>query len=196
MCVLLYNHCTHMYMQIMKTYCIYYSIVLFLCTFRFDSPGYCAQFCTYTLMDYATNLIIIIQLVERSETRGSSPAMEISGLERALQEVKSLSIDTNCLATDHHPSVVKLICEKYSNREHVFDVCHISKSLQKKLHHISTTKVNSSLQLWSKSIINHVWWAAESCEGDANFLEEKYLSLLKHVSNIHWWEDKYKNDRL
>ena len=67
-------------------------------------------------MGYATNLVIAMQLVERSETGGSSPAMEISGLERALQEVKSSSIDTNCLATDHHPSVVKLMREKYSNR--------------------------------------------------------------------------------
>ena len=81
--------------------------------------------------------------------------------------------------------------EKYSNIEHVFDVWHVSKSLQKKLHCISTTKVNSSLQLWSKSIVNHVWWAAELCEGDTNFLEEKHLSLLKHVSNIHRWEDGY-----
>ena len=37
-----------------------------------------------------------------------------------------------------------------------------------------------------------MWWAAESCEGDADFLEEKYLSLLKHVSNVHRWEDGYK----
>ena len=87
---------------------------------------------------------------------------------------------------------MKLMCEKYSNVEHVFDVWHVSKSIQKKLHHVSTTKVNSSLQLWSKSIANHVWWAAESCEGDTEFLEEKYLSLLKHVSNVHQWEDGYK----
>ena len=56
-----------------------------------------------------------MQLVERSETGGSSPAMEESGLERDLQEVKSSSIDTNCLATDFHPSVVKLMYEKCSN---------------------------------------------------------------------------------
>ena len=52
-----------------------------------------------------------MQLIERSGTGGSSPAMEVSGLERALQEVKSSSIDTNHLATDRHPSVVKLMCE-------------------------------------------------------------------------------------
>ena len=40
--------------------------------------------------------------------------------------------------------------------------------------------------------MNHVWWAAESCQGDADFLEEKYLSLLKQVSNVHRWEDGYK----
>ena len=79
-------------------------------------------------MDYATNLVIPMQLVERSETGGSSPAMEVLGLERALQ-VKSSSIDTNCLATDHHPSVVKLMREKYSNIEHIFYVWHVSKSL-------------------------------------------------------------------
>ena len=64
-------------------------------------------------------LLFAMQLVERSETGGSSPAMEVSGLERTLQEVKSSSIDTNRLATDRHPSVVKLMREKYSNIEHV-----------------------------------------------------------------------------
>ena len=112
------------------------------------------------VLNFAPILLWTMQqtlLSQRSETGGSSPAMKVSGLERALQEVKSSSIDTNCLATDRHPSVVKLMREKYSNIEHVFDVWHVSKSLQKKLHRISTTKVNSSLQLWSKSIVNHVW---------------------------------------
>ena len=42
---------------------------------RCDSPGYSAKYCTYSLMDSATDLILDYKLIRSSET-GSSVAME------------------------------------------------------------------------------------------------------------------------
>ena len=42
---------------------------------RCDSPGYSAKYCTYSLMDSATDLILDYKLIQSSET-GSSVAME------------------------------------------------------------------------------------------------------------------------
>ena len=46
---------------------------------RCDSPGYSAKYCTYSLMDSATDLILDYKLIQSSET-GSSVAMEKDGL--------------------------------------------------------------------------------------------------------------------
>ena len=46
---------------------------------RCDSPGYSAKYCTYSLMDSATDLILDYKLIQSSET-GSSVAMEKEGL--------------------------------------------------------------------------------------------------------------------
>ena len=46
---------------------------------RCDSSGYSAKYCTHTLMDSATGLILDYSLVQCTET-GSSVAMEKEGL--------------------------------------------------------------------------------------------------------------------
>ena len=51
-----------------------------------DSPGYSAKYCTYSLMDSATDLILDYKLIQSSET-GSSVAMEKEGLRRSLNYV-------------------------------------------------------------------------------------------------------------
>ena len=45
--------------------------------------GYSAKYCTYSLMDSATNLILDYKLIQSSET-GSSVAVEKEGLRRSL----------------------------------------------------------------------------------------------------------------
>lgn len=33
------------------------------------------------------------------------------------------------------------------------------------------------------SIRNHLWWSAQTCEGDAEVLKEKWVSAVHHVIN-------------
>ena len=51
-----------------------------------DSPGYSAKYCTYSLMDNSTGLILDYSLVQVTET-GISVAMEKEGLQRCLKYV-------------------------------------------------------------------------------------------------------------
>ena len=55
---------------------------------RCDSPGYCAKYCTYSLMDNSSGLIIDYSLVQVTET-GTSWTMERKGLRRCLTKVLS-----------------------------------------------------------------------------------------------------------
>jgi len=41
-----------------------------------DSPGKCAKFCTYTLMDVSTNVILHTEMVDKTEVQNKSPNME------------------------------------------------------------------------------------------------------------------------
>ena len=40
---------------------------------------------------------------------------------------------------------------------------------------------------WIKSVAHHFWWACSTCEGDAQILREKWLSIIFHVQNIDHW---------
>ena len=65
---------------------------------RCDSPGYSAKYCTYSLMDSVTDLILDYKLIQSSET-GSSVAMEKEGLRRSLNYLleRGVSIVTSAI---------------------------------------------------------------------------------------------------
>ena len=66
-----------------------------------DSPGYSTKYCTYSLMDSATDLILDYKLIQSSET-GSSVAMEKEGLGRSLNYLLGQDVSINTIATDRH----------------------------------------------------------------------------------------------
>ena len=85
---------------------------------RMDSPGHCAQYCTYTLMDYETKCILSTVIIDKRETKRKSTNMEREGLIRALKEVQDMGLVVKELVTDGHPGIAKMI-SKY-----VLPNCH------------------------------------------------------------------------
>ena len=51
-----------------------------------------------------------------------------------------------------------------------------------------TLKHCERLLPWIQSISNHLWWAAQTCNGDAQLLTEKWTSIIYHISNVHEWD--------
>ena len=41
--------------------------------------------------------------------------------------------------------------------------------------------------MWIKSIENHFWWPCATCEGDAQMLQERRISVFFHIQNKHIW---------
>jgi hypothetical protein len=76
---------------------------LYLCgDARSDSPGFCAKYSSYTLMDMKTTLILDQQLVTLSEEDvGNSVMMERLGLERGLDFLISSGMTIHTLASGH-----------------------------------------------------------------------------------------------
>lgn len=76
---------------------------------RMDSPGHTAQFCTYTLMEYESKMILSTVVIDKRETQLKSPNMEREGLVRALAEVQSMGLVVKELITDGHTSIAKMM---------------------------------------------------------------------------------------
>ena len=151
-----------------------------------DSPGYSVKYCTYSLMDSVTDLILDYKLIQSSET-GSSVAMEKEGLRRSLNYLLERGVSIVTIATDRHRGVGALMKSDYPHISHQYDVWHMAKSVVKQLTQKGKLKHCERLLPWIQSISNHLWWAAQICNGDAQLLTEKWTSIVYHVSNIHEW---------
>ena len=151
---------------------------------RCDSPGYSAKYCTYSLMDSATDLIIDYKLIQSSET-SSSVAMEKEGLRRSLNYLLERNVSINTIATDRHRGVGALM-KIYIT--HQYDVWHMAKSMVKQVTQKGKLKHCEWLLPWIQSISNHLWWAAQTCNGDAQLFTEKWTSIIYHISNVHEWD--------
>jgi len=68
-----------------------------------------------------------------------------------------------------------------------FQVWHVAKGLNKVLAILA--KQNPNLADWTKSISNHVWYAAENCQESEDELIRIWEALLYHIQDIHEWTD-------
>ena len=157
---------------------------------RCDSPGFCAKYCLYSHMDLATNKILSLQLVQVSET-GSSARMEVVGYERGMEFLLARGVQVSLCATDRHVSVRKLHSTQYSPQGilHEFDVYHLAGHVRRKIKDMAKKPRLRRLQPWIRSMVNHLWWCASTCDGDPDLLVEKWLSITNHVCNIHHHPD-------
>ncbi|XP_070404740.1 uncharacterized protein [Nothobranchius furzeri] len=74
---------------------------------RMDSPGFCAQYCTYTLMDNDTRKILSIENVDKRETQRSSTIMEREAFIRSVDKV-SQEVKLSEVCTDAHSQISAL----------------------------------------------------------------------------------------
>ncbi|XP_031429046.1 uncharacterized protein LOC105898184 isoform X2 [Clupea harengus] len=152
---------------------------------RADSPGHCAKFGSYTVMDLTTNTVIDLQLVQSNEV-GGSYHMEKEGLKRSLALLEARGVTLDSIVTDRHPQIQKFLRE--ANITHYYDVLHMEKGLSKKLEKTSQNKECEKLKKWLCSIKNHIYWtAATSTSGPERVA--KWTSILNHVQDIHSHED-------
>ena len=89
----------------------------------------------------------------------------------------------NTIATDRHRGVGALMKTDYPYITHQYDVWHMAKSVVKQLTQKGKLKHCEQLLPWIQSISNHLWWAAQTCNGDAQLLTEKWTSIIYHLFN-------------
>ena len=76
-----------------------------------------------------------------------------------LNEVREKGIVVKQLTTDGHIQIQKCLKEDEPQIDHQSDAWHFSKNIKSKLIAASKKSSCTTLQKWTKYIINHFWWA-------------------------------------
>ncbi|KAG0410002.1 hypothetical protein HPB47_012887 [Ixodes persulcatus] len=64
-------------------------------------------------------------------------------------------------------------------------VRHYAISVNKKIVAVARAKKHSVLLKWIKTIIRHLHWCARTSDGDGKLVLAKWVSLLRHMINVH-----------
>ncbi|XP_063060604.1 uncharacterized protein LOC134453783 [Engraulis encrasicolus] len=153
---------------------------------RCDSPGHSAKYCTYTFLDVHSQKVVDFKVVSVTQV-SSSNTMEIRGFKEALATIEENGVKVTTISTDRHPQIVKEMRVSHPEKHHEFDPWHVVKGVSKKLAAVARRKECEGLGEWIPSIVNHFWWSAQTCGGDAEVLIEKWVSVIHHVTNRHDW---------
>ncbi|ESP03281.1 hypothetical protein LOTGIDRAFT_137738 [Lottia gigantea] len=122
---------------------------------RRDSPGHCAKYGTYTLMDVDSGYIVDFAVLNKADPRvKNSNAMEPMGLIQCLSNMKKWNIDVNILTTDRHKTIRKIIRVDYPEITHQFDLCIVKKIVTA----CGKKTALAPLLDWLQFISNHFWW--------------------------------------
>ncbi|KAK5909301.1 hypothetical protein CesoFtcFv8_003245 [Champsocephalus esox] len=153
---------------------------------RMDSPGFCAQYCTYTAMD-SKNIICMIN-IDKRETQRHSVIMEKEGFVRTVNTLgEELHVTEMC--TDAHTQISALFSKgdlKDSGIHHSLDIWHGSKNLGKKVLTAGQQKRCSIIQMWNKDICNHFWYCCKTSHHYED-LFDMWTGLVHHVTGEHAW---------
>ena len=149
-----------------------------------ESPGHSAKY--YTMIDQSSNKIVDFQIVQVSEVTNRN-ALEREGFKRSMENIQGKGAKVKVVATDRRPSIKSDMKRIYPNIDHQFDVWHLAKSVTKRLTE-KAKKDCGNLFPWIKSVSNHLWWCADTCNGDKEVLRKKWISIVYHTANIHHWD--------
>ena len=113
--------------------------------------------------------------------------MDKLGFQRCLHRALNSGIPVEGVGTDRHTGIKALMRNEYKERgvEHQVDVWHLCKNIMSKLSKKQRKRGRKELAPWIKSVTNHLWWSAMTCEGNVELLKEKWISILHHVVDKH-----------
>ena len=128
--------------------------------------GHSVKYGTYTLMDEKSNLIIEFSLVQVTEVSSSS-AMEYEGCKRSLNSLIKKNVPIRCLTTDRHTTITAKMRTVFPTINHQYDVLHYKKGCKK-----AKKKGCEELTACIQCVLNHLWWCAATCNGQADVLRK------------------------
>ncbi|KAL0973462.1 hypothetical protein UPYG_G00204060 [Umbra pygmaea] len=125
---------------------------------RMDSPGFCAQYCTYTTMENESKQIIYMVNIDKRDTMRNSVVMEKEGFIRTFDTLPG-ELSVTEIYADAHAQISALFRQQNG--------CAI-------------------LRIWNKDICNHFWYCCKTADTYEEFIDI-WMALLHHVTGEHTW---------
>ncbi|KAK7916712.1 hypothetical protein WMY93_012473 [Mugilogobius chulae] len=138
---------------------------------RMDSPGFCAQYCTYSAMENDTKKIISIVNKDKRETGGNSVAMEKISFVNTMDNICKDLPNIKEFCTDANISISAMFNTgqyKDSGVKHSLDIWHGAKNLSKKI------------------AAQPFWYCCKEAESYEAFMD-LWTGVLHHVTGVHEW---------
>lgn len=79
---------------------------------RMDSPGHCAQYCSYTFMEYTSKKILCITTMDKRSTDRKSTNLEKACFMKGMQFFKDKGIKVVEVVTDAHVQIASVMSKK------------------------------------------------------------------------------------
>ena len=74
-----------------------------------DSPGFNAQFCTYTFLENESKDIVAMEVVDKREVQGISVNMEKCAFIKGLEGLQDKGVSVTEVVTDAHSQITALL---------------------------------------------------------------------------------------
>ena len=76
---------------------------------RMDSPGHCAQYCSYTMMENTTKKIVTLVTMDKRQTGRNSSNLEKAGFEKTMAHLHQKELHVKEIVTDAHMQISALM---------------------------------------------------------------------------------------
>ncbi|XP_049516299.1 uncharacterized protein LOC125942187 [Dermacentor silvarum] len=136
------------------------------------------------MLETNLNRIIHIELVQCNEV-SSSTHMELEGLKRALTSLDESGVNVTEAVTDRHPQVRRYFKSERPEVDHLFDAWHVCKGLNKKLLQAEKSTGCVAIGLWTRSIVNHLYFSVQCGNGNSDLAVAVWMSVMNHVQDKH-----------
>jgi len=153
---------------------------------QFDSPGFSAKYCTYTIMDCKTNEVVDFSVVQKGQFSGALEHQAFSQVWEGI--VNEVGFQPDDLVIDRQATIAKIVEDHFPETQLSYDIWHMAKSLSTHLR--TAAQSHPKIAMWQKSIVNHLWFSCRESKGDPDLAVEIFHSCLLHAANIHRWKLK------
>lgn len=156
---------------------------------RMDSPGHCAQYCTYTTIEQESRDTVHIVTIDKRQTNRNSVIMEKQGFIKTMDALLQKT-PVKEVVTDAHRQITALLDPtrgKYRQwgLHHSLDIWHAAKNLAKKLKAAGSIKKQSAILQWLRHIVNHFWYCCKQATTEEKFKIMWHGVLLLAANMVH-----------
>ncbi|CAI2301445.1 unnamed protein product [Caenorhabditis sp. 36 PRJEB53466] len=154
---------------------------------QFDSRGYSAFYCKYSLVEARSQLVAAHSVVRKNRNEGSK-SLETLGLQQCLTDFQHQfsprKVSIRSVTTDRAKDVSNILSRTF-HLPHKFDMWHFLRNIQKDLWKRRGQLQMKPVRYWMDRLVGHLYNCVKQCPDDSVRCEEMAVSFFQHMRNIH-----------